>query len=343
MPPQAARTPLFVLTGFLGSGKTTLLNCLLRTPDFADTAVIVNEFGEIGLDHHLIASATDNVVLLESGCLCCTLVNSLEETLADLYHRRAAGEVKPFRRVVIETSGLADPGPILNTLLGHRLVTDVYRLGALLCTVDAQHGGRQVERHGEARRQIALADRLLFTKTDLVSTEETAHAQALCAGINPFAACDSAIPGVPALAAFVDTDIPRARWALALPAVHSVDVRAHCFTLDHAVTWAGIAAWTRLLTETFGEGLLRTKALLRLADEPGAVCIQGVGRVFHRPDRLAAWPDDDPRGRIVCIVQNVAIEPLRRSLAALALEAGVDAHLRLNDLRAGPPLHHPHR
>lgn len=332
----AGRTPLFVLTGFLGSGKTTLLNSLLRHPDFADTAVIVNELGEIGLDHHLIASATDNVVLLASGCLCCALVDSLEETLAELHRRRAAGEIKDYRRVVIETSGLADPGPILNVLLGHRLVTDHHRLAALLCTVDAQQVEARVRRHPEAHRQIVMADRLLLTKTDLVPAEQCARVRAACADLNPQAPCDAVCPGLPSLSAFLEEAPGRPRLFVPLAAVHGTGVGAHGLTLDHDVTWAGIAAWTRLLQDALGDRLLRVKALLRVRDTPGAVFVQGVGGVFHRPERLPAWPDADPRGRIVCIVQNVEVRLLHRSLAALALDAGIDAHVSLEDLPEPP-------
>ena len=138
------RLPVSLLTGFLGSGKTLLLNHLLGQPRFANTAVIVNEFGEIGLDHVLVQPGTDNVVLLEAGCLCCTIADSLHETLADLHFRRVRGELPPFERVLIETTGLADPAPILNTLLGHKLVTDVYRLDAVVVTVDAMHSAAQL-------------------------------------------------------------------------------------------------------------------------------------------------------------------------------------------------------
>src|SRR5436190_260087 len=149
------KLPVFLLTGFLGSVKTSLLNALLESPAYADTAVIVNEFGEIGLDHALVQASTDNVVLLEAGCLCCTIADSLHETLADLHLRRVRGEVPPFERVVIETTGLADPAPILNTLLGNKLVTDHYRLDAVVVTVDAVHFLEELERHREVAKQIA--------------------------------------------------------------------------------------------------------------------------------------------------------------------------------------------
>ena len=159
--------PVFLLSGFLGSGKTTLLNRLLEHPAFTNTAVIVNEFGEIGLDHLLIAQSSDNVVLLEGGCLCCTIADSLHETLADLNFRKVRGEIPAFERVIIETTGLADPAPILNTLLGHRLVTDHYRLEAVIVAVDALHALANISDAPEVALQIAVADRLIITKCDI--------------------------------------------------------------------------------------------------------------------------------------------------------------------------------
>src|SRR6185436_10551987 len=164
---SAERVPVSLLTGFLGSGKTTLLNTLLKAPEFANTAVIVNEFGAIGLDHYLVEKGSDNVVLLEAGCLCCTIADSLDETLADLHSRKVRGVIPPFARVIIETTGLADPAPILNTLLGHRLVTDYYRLDAVIVTVDAQHALAEMTAQQEVVKQIAVADRLVVTKLDV--------------------------------------------------------------------------------------------------------------------------------------------------------------------------------
>ena len=161
-------TPVFVLSGFLGSGKTTLLNQALKDPRFPNTAVVVNEFGEIGLDHLLIRQSNDNVVLLEAGCLCCTIADSLHETLADLNFQRTRGELPAFERVIVETTGLADPAPILNTLLGNRLVTDCYRLDAVVVTADAQHAMEGLRTHKEIAKQLAIADRIVVTKLDLV-------------------------------------------------------------------------------------------------------------------------------------------------------------------------------
>ena len=325
--------PLFVLTGFLGSGKTTLINAILRMPTFADSAVIVNEFGDIGLDHHLIAESVDNVVLMDSGCLCCALNGSLEETLADLYRRRVTGLVKPFHRVIIETSGLADPAPILNVLLGNKLVTDNFQFEALVCTVDATHFAWQCERFGEWPRQVAMADCLVFTKLDIADADARDGARLRSSNLNPGALqFDGGAGRVPVEAFEVRGSARCASLRFAPLARHLAGIKAHGFFLSTPVTWAGIAAWTRLICDSFGDRLIRTKALLQVQDEPGAVFLQGVGPVFHRPERLAQWPDADPRGRIVCIGQDLSPETLVVTLPVLAIEAGIEAHVTLADL-----------
>ena len=196
--------PIHLLTGFLGSGKTTLLNALLKSPAFANTAVIVNEFGEIGLDHFLIEQSQDNVVLLDAGCLCCTISESLHETLAELHAKRVRGEVPPFERVIVETTGLADPGPILNTLLGHRLVTAHYRLEAAIVTVDTQHVSALIDEQPEVARQIAVADRLVLTKTDLADDTEAIRSR--LRALNAWAPLVVSVSGTAALEAFAPLD-----------------------------------------------------------------------------------------------------------------------------------------
>ncbi|HSV19654.1 MAG TPA: GTP-binding protein [Casimicrobiaceae bacterium] len=326
------------MSGFLGSGKTTLLNRLLRRPEFAATAVIVNEFGEIGLDHFLIEQATDNVVLLESGCLCCTIVDSLHETLAQLHYRRMRAEIPSFQRVVVETTGLAEPGPILNAILGHPLVRDHFRLGRLVVTVDALHAPQAVHRHPEVARQIALADVLIVTKLDLV--EDAAAVAALLDSLNPAAIRYDARDAdalVRALEGERDEGLSEVRTASVRtyahhhPA-HAMGVSSHAFVLDQPPTWAGVAAWWRLVRDHFGDRLLRCKGLLEIADTGEIVFIQAVQRVFHTPERLPGWPGDDHRSRLVCITAGVDEGELRASLKALSLEAGANPSLRMQDL-----------
>ena len=341
--PIAARPklPVFLLTGFLGSGKTSLLNALLDAPQFANSAVIVNEFGEIGLDHALVQSSIDNVVLLEAGCLCCTIADSLHETLADLQFRRVRGEVPPFERVVIETTGLADPAPILNTLLGHKLVTEHYRLDAVIVTVDAAHVRQELARHREVAKQIAVADRLVITKVDLVPELQVAEVEEIIRSLNPGAEVLRSRQASAALEAF-STSFAQSKTLSAYepqPHAHDVNrhdehVRAHCFVLDAPVSWSGIAAWSRVLVDTLGDRLLRCKGLVQVGETGEIIFLQGVQRVFHAPERLPGWPDADHRSRLVCITRDVDDAEIRRTLPALELPAGSDPNITLADLVA---------
>ncbi|MEP6656042.1 MAG: GTP-binding protein [Betaproteobacteria bacterium] len=336
------RVPVYLLTGFLGSGKTTLLNTLLKAPFFANTAVIVNEFGEIGLDHFLIERSQDNVVLLEAGCLCCTIADSLHETLADLNFRKIRGEVPAFTRVIVETTGLADPAPILNTLLGNRLVTDHYRLEAAIVTVDAQHAMSELAAHAEVAKQIAMADRLVVTKLDLVPFP--AQLLARLNELNPRAPVIESRAGAAALEAFAPIDRHRL-FSEPVPDSdraddhshdvnrHDAHIRAHCFTVEDPASWAGLAAWWRLVSETYGDRLLRCKGVLRICDTNEIVFIQGVQRIFHRPERLADWPDTDHRSRLVCITRDVDESELRLTLDALQLPSGSDPNVPLSELK----------
>jgi len=334
--------PVILLTGFLGSGKTSLLNRVLRAPGFENTAVIVNEFGEIGLDHALIASATDNVVLLEAGCLCCTIADSLHETLADLHYRRVRGEVPPFERVVVETTGLADPAPILNTLLGHKLVTDHYRLALVLATADVLHVEDELRKHREAAKQLAVADRLVITKCDMAPPGRVDAVRDRLRALNPAAEIVESRDGSGALAAFRPIDNTKVRTLESSEThqhAHDVNrhderVRAHCLVLDKPVSWSGLAAWSRVIVEALGDRLLRCKGLVEIADDGTVVFVQGVQRVFHAPQRLGGWPDADHRSRLVCITRDVEEPELRRTLAALEIEAGSDPHVSLEAFRS---------
>lgn len=334
---QSEKLPVVLLTGFLGSGKTRLLNALLKTPGFAHTAVIVNELGEIGLDHALVESSADNVVLLEAGCLCCTIADSLHETLAGLQLRRTRGEVPGFKRVVIETTGLADPAPILNTLLGNRLVTDHYRLDAVVVTADALHFLEELERNSEVAKQVAVADRLVITKTDLASAAQLGAVRARLAGLNARARVFESHPGDAALASFSARDPLQARAVPLEEPRHDVNrhdphIIAHAVVLDGPVSWSGIAAWCRIVVDKLGDRLLRCKGLVEIAESGEVVFLQGVQRIFHTPERLPRWPDADHRSRLVCITRDVDPAELRSMLPALRLPAGSDPHVRLEDL-----------
>lgn len=328
---SSAKTPVFLLTGFLGSGKTTLINRALRDPALANTAVIVNELGEIGLDNLVIAQAVDNVVLLDAGCLCCVNTGALHETLADLNGRRARREIPPFERVIIETSGAADPAPLLNVLLGHPLVTAAYAFEATICVVDAQHFLASRAEYPELDKQAALADRIIATKADLA---DPAPALDFVREFNPgVEVCDSAANLFSALRA------ARRYHAVIPPADlfrrgdHFSGIRAHAFRPDPPVTWAGWSAWSRLAKAEFGVRLIRVKGLLHMEDSGEIALVQGVQGVFHPPQRLREWPDGDRGNRLVCIARDLSGQDLAATLPALNTPAGTQAVYSMKDLR----------
>ena len=325
------RFPIYLLTGFLGSGKTTLLNAALRTPALANTAVVVNELGEIGLDHLIVAQATDNVVLLDAGCLCCTNSGALQETLADLAFRRGRKELPPFERVIIETSGAADPAPLLNVLLGHPLVTGHYRLEATVCTVDAQHFMDSRAKYPELDKQAAVAERLVITKGDLA---DPAQVLAFLKELNPDAE----------MHASADVFLPhekqpgRKKKTIAnlgpiKPHGRESGIRAFSFRPQGAVTWAGWSAWSRFVAAEFGDRLIRVKGLLRMEDAGEIAFVQGVQGVFHKPQRFRDWPDADHGNRLVCIARDLKEADLAATLPALNTPAGTQAVYTLKDLQ----------
>lgn len=295
---------MHVLTGFLGSGKTTLLGRLLRSPDLADTAVVVNEFGAVGLDHLLIARGEeDDVFLLDNGCLCCSFEGGLGETLTKLFHRRARRDMPEFRRVVIETSGLADPGPILHALMTDRFTAGRFAIGAVIATVDAQHGLDQIGRYRETGKQIALADRIVLTKTD-VARETVSKIRARVRALNGQAEILEAVYGdIAADAILAPPEIVRQapghihaeagphehhhhdHHEIVAKAIHSQGIASVFVEVDKAVNWPAYAAFVRHCQMRLGGRLLRVKGILDFED--GAKIIQGVERVFAPPADFA--------------------------------------------------------
>lgn len=309
------RLPVTVLTGFLGSGKTTLLAALLRRPELARTAVIVNEFGEIPLDHELIEAGEEQIVQLSGGCLCCALRSDLGVTLARLLDLRDRGELPPFERVAIETSGLADPAPILHTLMTDPGLVPRLKTGRTVTLVDAVTGQGTIERHVEARKQVALADCLLITKGDLAPGSGAAL-QALLATLNPVAPVGECRQGAldPELVFPNDgTERPEPdeRFADLPPIVgsHGEGVSSFAIVRDAPIAAVALLLFLQALAELCGERLLRIKGIVAVAEAPGRpAVIHGVQHVFHEPRWLDHWPSQDRRSRIVFITRGVAQE-----------------------------------
>jgi G3E family GTPase len=301
--------PVALVTGFLGSGKTTLVARLLQHPDMGETAVIVNELGEVGIDHHLLRRVDERTVLLPSGCVCCALRGDLADELRDLLARRDAGELPAFERVVVETTGLASPAPIVSTLLSEPLVKHHYRLEAVVTTVDAQHGLR----HDESVRQAAAADRLVVTKTDLA---DPAAVTARLRRLNPAAPIvESVLGDVPPAALF--DGAPRDPHDLDYDdsPEHAHEVRALCITFGEPIDWTAFGIWLTMLLQARGEDVLRVKGLLDVGAE-GPIVLNGVQHVVHPPEHLPAWPDDDRRSRLVFIGRGLERSALEESLTA---------------------------
>ncbi len=311
--------PVHVVTGFLGAGKTTLLRDLLSRPDFADTAVIVNEFGEIGLDHLILEEVEEDVVLLSSGCLCCALREDLQRTLRHLLDRAGRGALPPFARIVIETSGLADPAPIVATLRGDPVLRGQARLGALLCVVDAVAGAATLDAHDEAVRQVQIADRILLTKTDLAGVPPGLVAR--LDRLNPAAALHHGAV-TPALLTEADLGDPAARGAEIARILtqtgpgHKRDAEAFTISLDGPVDWVAFGVWLSATLHAHGDRILRVKGLLAVAESATPVVLNGVQHVVHPPLHLAAWPEGVAGSQLVFITREIAATPIRASLTA---------------------------
>ena len=327
--------PVCVLTGFLGSGKTTLLGRLLKSPAFARTAVIINEFGEIGLDHELIETSDESFVTLQTGCLCCTIRGDLVLTLADILRRRDEGTVTPFDRVVIETSGLADPAPILHAVMSDDALAERLALAGVVTTVDAVHGAQTLERQPESVKQVAVADRLVLTKTDLVAETPPALADRLAA-LNPSAPVLPASFGDIDPARLFDARIwdPSGKLEELVEEPHHHhgahernrhDERIACFALirDEPIPAVALTLFLEVLAEHCGADLLRLKGIVAIAESPDRpAVIHGVQHMFHAPAFLARWPSDDRRSRLVFIARD-----LPRDFAEALLDA-IEAEVR---------------
>ncbi|WP_050424407.1 CobW family GTP-binding protein [Bradyrhizobium tropiciagri] len=347
----ADQIPVTVLTGFLGSGKTTVLNHLLRQKELNGVVAIINEFGEVALDHLLVESSEDRLALLDNGCICCSVREDLIETLADLAARRSAGTIPPFHRVLVETTGLADPVPVLHTLMTAPDIIGRYRIDGVVATVDAVNGAHTLAAHDEAVRQIAVADRLLVTKTDLTADHVLARLDARLAAINPVAARRRVRNGVVDPAKVLDAGMfdPAGRSAdvvrwfdLASQTAnephhhedhdcdgdacdhhghhaHDTDVSSYSLIIDEPIQRDAFARWLDYVAALRGEDLLRFKAIVHVVEQPDTpIVVHGVQHVFHPPITLAGWPSADRRSRLVFIVRGIPRQIIENTLCKFA-------------------------
>jgi len=307
--------PVSVITGFLGSGKTTLLGNLLRDPALERTAVIINEFGAVGLDHLLVEASNEQILTLEGGCVCCTVRGDLVRTAGDLLARRAAGTITPFERIVIETTGLADPAPILHALMTDRAIADALRLESVIATVDAATGTATLEAHPESVKQAALADRIVVTKVDLADPEANGLAERL-RELNPSAKRLTAVHGATDAALLFGGEHDPKPYDTA-PA-HRHGVNTFCLRRNQPLHAATLSLFLHVLAEHCGARLLRLKGLVDVLQTPGRpAVIHGVQHVFHPPAWLDAWPDEDRSTRIVVISQGLEAGWMQDLLEAL--------------------------
>ncbi len=349
------RLPVSVLTGFLGSGKTTLLKALLKHPGMEETAVVINEFGEVGLDHLLVEQSSEDMVVMDSGCLCCTIRGDLIETLRNLIRRRWKGEIPPFKRLVIETTGLADPAPILHTLMTDPVISTRYRLDGVITTVDAVNGALQLDTNPESVKQAAVADRILLTKTDMMQGPNPDRLDERLRSLNPAARIlavshGDVDPQVLFDAGLYDpaTKTPDVERWLKEEAYaedhkghhhhgshhhgdhhhdeghdhhhdvnrHDDQIRSFCISYDKPIDWDAFVEWIEALISVHGSNLLRIKGILNVIQADGPVAIHGVQHVFHPPAVLPGWKTDDHTSKIVMITRAISKKPVEEMMHA---------------------------
>ncbi|MDB5776469.1 MAG: GTP-binding protein [Herbaspirillum sp.] len=326
--------PIILLTGFLGSGKTTLLRQMLTLPGWSDTVVLVNELGTVGLDHHLLGTVSDAVVLMENGCICCSVRDDLLGMLEELFWKRLQRRMPRFTRVVIETTGLADPGPIIGALRSHALIAERYILDGVLCTVDAIAGAAQLEQHPESVAQAAAADVILITKTDCDEARDSSALEATLRSLNPLALLQQTVPGqlspgfLNALSTRDRTQMPAAPHSVvrrtgAMRYLHHGRVQTTTLRFTRPWEWSEFEQALRATVAQYGERLLRIKGWLDVAGESGPVVVQAVGQTVFPVEKLAAWPAPGKRDSfVVCISTGLTADAVAAAFRSHMAHSG---------------------
>ncbi len=339
-----ARLPIAVITGFLGSGKTTLLNKLVQHPELKNSAIVINEFGAISIDHFLVDSATEDVIIMDNGCLCCTIKGDLVKTLQTLFTKRTCNQIPEFDRVIIETTGLADPAPIIHTLLDDPLLQTYYRLDSVITTVDCVYGLAQLDDHYETIKQAAVADRLILTKSDLVKPTEIEALKQRLQQLNPAALLITSIEGkIEQVADLFNSglynpntkSIDVQQWLQAevydnntnnQPIIHfqkpqKIDqmrydqsIQSFCIEYHEPLSWTVLNRWFQQLIALRGKDLLRIKGIVNTIESDLPIIVQGVQHILQPPTTLPAWPTTDRKSQLVFITRNIDKRILEKML-----------------------------
>jgi G3E family GTPase len=333
--PSSQRLPVTIITGFLGSGKTTLLNRLLKHPALQNAAVIVNEFGSIGIDNFLITTSSEDLMLVDGGCVCCTMRGDLLQTLLNLLNRREQGEISNFTRIFIETTGLADPAPIIHTLLNEQEIRDKFYLDSVISTIDCVYAEQQFSQFYETVKQAALADRIVLTKTDLAAKNTVITIKQHLQRINPAAVILAAINGdvdvnqllSAGLYNLQQQSVDVQQWLQAeayqkqpnsVPTSrHDTHIQAFCLQHEPPLTWKVLNMWLQQITALRGKDLLRIKGLVHTQESSLPIIIQGVQHILQPPSTLPAWPMQPPISQIVFITRNIKQTTLEQMLNIL--------------------------
>ena len=317
-------TPVILLTGFLGSGKTSLLGRLLKDPALSETAVLINELGAVGLDHHLLEHIDETVVMLQSGCVCCTIRGELSDAIRALQSKRARKEIPPFRRLVIESTGLADPLPVMTTITADPVLRHHFRMGSVVATVDAVNGAHQLARQPESVLQVAVADRLVLTKTDIAEPSGLPDLMNTLRAINPDAelliSAGSKLDAEAVLGGrCLQQPDPLALRLAGTARGHGASVSSIALVVEHPLDWTLFGLWLTMLLHRHGSRILRVKGLIDVDGVDGPVAVHGVQQLVHVPTHLLHWPDSDRRSKLVFITRDLDPALIEQSMKAFGL------------------------